>query len=109
MNGDSSTCAQDNLVRVPALARRIVTELGMGRELGPVAFVSGQAAFLRSSGDELQRPEVSEATARLIDDNFWAIVTNIYELTKRVVAEHRVTLDSLATELIREEAWTAGP
>ncbi len=86
-----TTGAAQDFVQATELARRMVTEFGMSEAVGPLALGDRtQVAFL---GRELvQRREVSERTAELVDREVQRIVG---EAMKRATGLIRTNLDKL--------------
>ncbi len=99
---DLSTGAQDDLQRASEMARRMVTEFGMGETLGPYAVEQGrQAMFLDS---HTSSPKTySEDTARSIDQEAQNIVERMYERANQLLTEHRDKLEILAQHLLTHE------
>ncbi|HTQ69932.1 MAG TPA: ATP-dependent zinc metalloprotease FtsH [Acidocella sp.] len=82
--------------------RRMVTEWGMSEKLGMVSYVdSGQEVFLGHSMGGAKN--VSEATAREIDDEVRRIIDHAYAEAKRILTERRADLESLAQGLLEYE------
>ncbi len=99
---DLSTGAQDDLQRASEMARRMVTEFGMGETLGPYAVEQGrQAMFLDS---HTPSPKTySEDVARNIDQEAQNIVERMYQRANQVLTEHRDKLETLAQHLLTHE------
>ncbi|MGC8470328.1 MAG: ATP-dependent zinc metalloprotease FtsH, partial [Acetobacteraceae bacterium] len=86
-------------------ARRMVTEWGMSDKLGMIAYGdNGQEVFLGHS--VTQHKNVSEATARAIDDEIKAIIDHAYASAKRILTEHEDQLHLLARSLLEYETLT---
>ncbi|MGE4482654.1 ATP-dependent zinc metalloprotease FtsH [Acidocella sp.] len=82
--------------------RRMVTEWGMSEKLGMVSYVdSGQEVFLGHSMGGAKN--VSEATAREIDDEVRRIIDHAYAEAKRILTERREDLERLAQGLLEYE------
>ena len=79
----------------------MVCDWGMS-SLGPIAFGDNQdTVFL---GREITRTEnVSEETARRIDEEIHRIIVEQYERVKKLIAEHREVLVKLADALLEHE------
>jgi len=97
-----SAGAEDDLNKATQLARRMVTHWGMSERLGPVAFRDGEDhPFL---GKEMAEPRrFSEHTAQVIDEEIVRILREASEKARKMLAEHRDKLDTLAGALHREE------
>ncbi|MBU6397912.1 MAG: ATP-dependent zinc metalloprotease FtsH [Rhodospirillales bacterium] len=82
--------------------RRMVSEWGMSEKLGMVSYVdSGQEVFLGHSMGGGKN--VSEATAREIDDEVRRIIDHAYAEAKRILTERREDLERLAQGLLEYE------
>ncbi|MDE2238579.1 MAG: ATP-dependent zinc metalloprotease FtsH [Rhodospirillales bacterium] len=82
--------------------RRMVSEWGMSEKLGMVSYVdSGQEVFLGHSMGGGKN--VSEATAREIDDEVRRIIDHAYAEAKRILTERREDLEHLAQGLLEYE------
>ncbi|HSH44732.1 MAG TPA: ATP-dependent zinc metalloprotease FtsH [Longimicrobiales bacterium] len=97
-----TTGAGNDIQRATNLARRMVTSFGMSEKVGPMAVGDAeQEVFL---GRELvQRREVSEETARLVDDEVKAFLDEAYQRAMDTLREHRDLLDRLAEALLERE------
>jgi cell division protease FtsH len=99
---DLSTGAQDDLQRASEMARRMVTEFGMGDCLGPYAVEQArQPMFLDGQSSGLKT--YSEATARNIDREAQTIVERMYQRAHQLLMEHRDKLEILAQYLLKHE------
>ncbi len=82
--------------------RRMVTEWGMSEKLGMVSYVeSGQEVFLGHSMGGAKN--VSEATAREIDNEVRRIIDHAYAEAKRILTERSEDLERLAQGLLEYE------
>ena len=83
-------------------ARRMITEWGMSEKLGMVSYGdNGQEVFLGHS--VTQNKNVSEATAREIDNEVRAFIDHAYSEAKRILRERRNDLEALAKGLLEYE------
>jgi len=97
-----STGASNDLQQATGWARRMVTEYGMSRGLGPVSYAdSGADVFL--GRDLVSRKDYSEQKAREIDDEVARILTQKYAEARALLQEHRGTLDRIAESLLERE------
>jgi cell division protease FtsH len=99
--GDISSGAAGDIKQVTVIARHMVCDWGMS-PLGPIAFGdNSDTVFL---GREITRTEnISEETARRIDEEIHRIITEQLERTRKILAEHRPALDKIAEKLIEFE------
>ncbi len=82
--------------------RRMITEWGMSEKLGMISYGdNGQEVFLGHS--VTQNKNVSEATAREIDNEVRAFVDHAYAEAKRILTERRDDLEALAQGLLEYE------
>ncbi|MCC7425503.1 MAG: ATP-dependent zinc metalloprotease FtsH, partial [Alphaproteobacteria bacterium] len=83
-------------------ARRMVTEWGMSERLGPISYGdNSQEVFLGHS--VTQTKNVSEATARMIDEEVRAIVEGALNKARQILTDNRDQLDRLAHGLLEYE------
>ena len=100
---DSMTSgAENDLKQATQLARRMVTEWGMGDGLANTAMgESDRSVFL---GEQLSHQRTySEATAREIDEEVKTILKSAFDRTKKLLNDYRAALDKLAELLLAEE------
>jgi cell division protease FtsH len=97
-----TTGAGNDIERATAMARRMVTQFGMSERVGPVAIGdSEQEVFL---GRELvQRRELSQETARLVDDEVKRFLDEAYDRAAQTLKENRDLLDRMAEALLERE------
>jgi cell division protease FtsH len=99
--GDLSTGAADDLQRNTELARRMVREWGMSKEIGPMAWGSNNQVFL---GEDLMHTrDYSDHTSQVIDDEVERILREQESRAIEVLTLHRRGLESLARELLEHE------
>jgi cell division protease FtsH len=97
-----TTGAGNDIERSTEIARKMVCEWGMSEKLGPLAF--GQKEEQIFLGREFaQHRDYSEETARLIDDEIRAIVSESYEKAKDIIQKNMVTIHQLANTLLEKE------
>ena len=97
-----STGASNDLQQATAWARRMVTEYGMSKGLGPVSY-SGGTADVFLGRDFASRKDYSEQKAREIDDEVALILTDKYDEARSLLADHRALLDTVAEALLERE------
>ncbi len=106
--GSITTGAENDLQRVTAIARQMVTRWGMSERVGTISFSERQSPFLSGGGSDTGAPgDYSETTAELIDDEVDRIVRTCYARTLELLSTHRTTLDRIAQELRRQETIDA--
>ena len=99
--GDLSTGASDDLQRNTELARRMVREWGMSKEIGPMAWGSNQQVFLGE--DLIHTRDYSDDTSKVIDDEVERILREQEARAIEVMTLHRRGLDAIAHALLDNE------
>ncbi|MHC1694596.1 MAG: ATP-dependent zinc metalloprotease FtsH [Eubacteriales bacterium] len=99
---DISTGASNDIQRVSALARKMVTQYGMSDKLGPIVFGTGhEEVFL---GREISSSRnYSEQIAFEIDEEVKHIVDEAYAKAKEILSAHMDKLTFVAEFLIKNE------
>ncbi len=102
--GEITTGAENDLKEATQLARRMVSEFGMGEQTGPVVYdLSDGSPYLSQQALEGQSRLYSEATASLLDAEVERLLTQAHQQARSVLTEHREALDRLALALLQEE------
>ena len=87
------------------LARAMVTEWGMSDALGPIRYSeNSNEVFLGRS--VTQNQNMSEETARLVDQEIKRLVTYGYEEAKKILTKHKKDWETLASALMEYETLT---
>jgi len=98
----STSGAQNDLMRVAKLSRKMVVEWGMSDKFGHLAFGSDEEdVFL--GRDMTRQKSYSDSTAREIDQEVQAISREAYDKAVNILKEHREAFDKLAEMLIEQE------
>jgi len=101
-----TTGAADDIRRATNLARRMVTEFGFSEKLGPLRYSENEEeVFLGHS--VTQRKNVSDATARLIDEEIRRIVDEGEHAARQMLTSHLDELHALAKGLLEYETLSA--
>ena len=104
---DITSGAQNDLQQVTQMARAMVTQMGMADELGHEYFGgSGDDALGGRPYNPWEPKEYSEATAGRIDVAVARLIDEAHECARRLLEQHRVTLDRIAAALMEEESLT---
>ncbi len=99
--GDLSTGAADDLQRNTELAKRMVREWGMSKEIGPMAWGSNNQVFL---GEDLMHTrDYSDSTSKIIDDEVERILREQESRAIEVLTLHRRGLEALTRALLEHE------
>ena len=97
-----TTGAASDIKMVSDMARRMITEWGMSEKLGFLAYgAPEQEVFLGHS--VTQRKDVSDATAKLIDEEIRQIVDRSYSHARDILTKHIDQLHRLAKGLLEFE------
>ncbi|MEE8369911.1 MAG: AAA family ATPase, partial [Dehalococcoidia bacterium] len=100
--GESTTGPQDDLERATRLARQMVTQYGMSKQLGPRTF--GRKEEMVFLGREIsEQRNYSEKVAEVIDDEVRRIIDAAYEKAKQLLSEGRAKLNHVVAALLEEE------
>ncbi|MFQ5847929.1 MAG: ATP-dependent zinc metalloprotease FtsH [Candidatus Methylomirabilales bacterium] len=99
---ESSTGAQDDLLKATDMARRMVTEYGMSEKLGPVSFEQKRRPLFLPEGLPNVR-EYAEQTAEVIDQEVKVLVEEAFERARAILREKQETLHRLAKRLLDRE------
>src|SRR5579871_450094 len=101
-----TTGAADDIRRATQLARRMVTEFGFSEKLGRLRYAENEEeVFLGHS--VTQRKNVSEATAKLIDEEIRRLVDEGEETARAILTARIDELHALAKGLLEYETLTA--
>ena len=100
-SGDLSTGAADDLQRNTELARRMVREWGMSKEIGPMAWGSNQQVFLGE--DLVHTRDYSDDTAKVVDDEVERILREQESRAIEVLTLHRRGLEAVTQALLEHE------
>ena len=97
-----TTGASSDIRMASDMARRMVTEWGLSDKLGFLAYSQDQQeVFLGHS--VTQQKNVSDATAKVIDEEIRRIVDDAYSDARRILEENRNELETLAKGLLEYE------
>jgi cell division protease FtsH len=100
--GDLSTGSSNDIKEASEMARRIVTQYGMSKKMGPITF--GKSDDMIFLGHEItSQKNYSEATALKIDEEVSSFMKLAYDTTKKILVSRKKVLQALAKELIAKE------
>ena len=97
-----TTGAAQDIQHATDVARRMVTQYGMSDTIGPIA-IGDREAEIFLGREVVQRREISERTAELVDTEVKRILGDAYERAKAVLLDRRDALDRLAAALLERE------
>jgi cell division protease FtsH len=97
-----TTGAGNDIERATALARRMITEWGMSEAVGPMNIGDrGEEIFL--GREIMERRDVSEETAQLVDAEVRKLLEGAYQNASRVMKKNLDKLHVLANALLERE------
>jgi cell division protease FtsH len=97
-----NTGASNDIHQATGLARRMVTEWGMSPKLGPLRYSENEEEiFLGHS--VTQRKNVSDATARIIDEEIRAFIDRGEQTARKILTDHEDQLHAIAKALLEHE------
>ena len=97
-----TTGASNDFQRATSLARNMVTRWGLSDRLGPLTFGEDDGeVFLGHS--VTKRKEMSEETAKIIDEEIKAIVEKSYAVAKEILVANLDKLHNMASALLKYE------
>jgi cell division protease FtsH len=99
---DISTGASNDIQRASQMARKMVTEYGMSKDLGPVTF-GGKYEEIFLGRDWGTYRSYSEDVASLIDKEIKTIVQEAYERAELLLRENITKLHRIAETLLEKE------
>jgi cell division protease FtsH len=97
-----TTGAAQDIQQATNIARRMVTQFGMSDVIGPIA-VGDREQEIFLGREVVQRREISDRTAQLVDEEVKHILTHAYAEATRILTERRAALDRLAAALLERE------
>ncbi|PIE02555.1 MAG: cell division protein FtsH [Acidobacteria bacterium] len=94
--------AKNDIEMATKMARQMVCEMGMSEKVGPIAIDSGSdQPFL---GRDFYHPKnISEATAKLVDDEIRELIENNYQRAETLILENKDTIKEMADKLLEVE------
>jgi cell division protease FtsH len=102
---DITSGAANDIENVTKLARKMVTRLGMSKDLGPMVY--GQKDELVFLGREIsEQRDYSDAVAEKIDAEVQKLVDSAYQEAKKILLKYKTKLDQVATKLLEAETLT---
>ena len=101
-----TTGASNDIERATKMARNMVTKWGLSEELGPIAYGEEEdEVFLGRS--VTQHKNVSDDTARKIDEVVRSILDNAHSRTKKILTDNLDKLHTMAKLLLQYETIDA--
>ncbi len=100
--GVQTTGAANDLQRATSLARNMITQYGMGKQLGLMTTASVEHQYL----DGQAYMDCAESTAAIVDQEVKELLAKSFEESKRILEEHRSLLDEISEFLLMKETIT---
>ena len=99
---DITTGASNDLEKASEIARKIITQYGMSKKLGPIVF--GKKESLTFFNKEIaEERNYSEKTAQEIDEEISNLIRTAQVRTEKILKSRRKTLEKIAKTLIKKE------
>ena len=99
----TTTGASNDFEQVANIAKRMVKEWGMSKDVGAIALSSGQSGGGPQFGMGQQGPRWGSKIMGKTDAEVERLVNNSYIKAKRIIEENRDLLDHLAKTLVEQE------
>ena len=98
-----TTGAANDIEKATRIARAMITQYGMSEKFGLMGLESPANQYLDNGRTVLN---CSDVTAAEVDQEVMRVLKESYEEAKRLLSEHRNTLDQIAKFLIERETIT---
>ena len=98
---EPTTGASNDLERATEIARRMVTEFGMSKKLGPVRYAASSMTYL--NGASSNREDIGEDTFLIIDEEIRRLVIEAQNQAQNILQEHEKVLHEVAKVLQEKE------
>ncbi len=100
--GEVTTGATSDLRHATQIARSLITDFGMSKNLGPRTF--GEREEMIFLGREIhEQRDYSEKTAEKIDAEISEFILDGQELAKKIITDNKDKLEKVAQKLLEEE------
>jgi cell division protease FtsH len=101
--GTRTTGAENDIEQATTLARNMVARWGMSDVVGMVQLAPHQNQYLGGVAGFGGEKPFSDETARMVDVEVQRIINDCHEEAKRLLAQHRKSLDALVQALLARE------
>jgi len=101
-----TTGAANDLERVAAMARTMVTRYGMSDEVGPLA-LGRQGGSMFMGRDIMAERDFSEQTAQRVDAEVRRMIDGAYDRARTLLAANRGLMDRVTDALLKKETLDA--
>jgi len=99
--------ASDDLNKATAYARKMIMELGMSANIGPIALPDGEDGEVFLGRDLSRHRQYSEELAQRIDGEISETLRSAYARAKEIITSHRAQFDILVDRLLEKEVVEA--
>jgi cell division protease FtsH len=104
--GQMTTGASNDFERATDMARRMVTQWGMSKELGPMVYGENEGEIFLGRSITTHK-NLSEATMQKVDAEIHRIIDEQYSLARRLIEENRDKVEAMAKALLEWETLDA--
>ena len=98
--GKVSTGASDDIQKATDLAMKSVTQYGMNRNIGPIAFETNESQFL---GNSNTRRAISPEIATQIDQQVKLTIETAHNMALEILTLNRTLVDSMTQTLLQQD------
>lgn len=98
---EATTGASNDLERATEMARRMITEFGMSKKLGPVRLAASTGSYLQSG--VTVRDDLSTVTVASIDEEISVLLTQAQETATKILTDHLEILHHISQFLQDKE------
>ena len=98
-----TTGASNDIKRATEMARNMVTKWGLSDALGPLLYDAGEEEVFLGRSATQHSSQLSNDTARKIDEEVRRIIDSCYETAEKLLDENRSKLDMMAEALMKYE------
>ena len=103
-----TTGASNDIEQATRMARSMVTRWGLSEELGPLMYDEKDTEVFLGMSAGSPRPQISDDTAKKIDEAVRAVIDDCYATARRVLKENRDKMDMMAEALLEYETIDRG-
>ncbi len=102
MFGELTSGAKNDIERATKIARKMVCELGMSDEIGPLYLTDDDHAIFLGR-DFNRRRDISEETAKKIDSEVRRLIDTSYQKSRDILASMKTDLERISLVLLQRE------
>ncbi|HEY9070456.1 MAG TPA: ATP-dependent zinc metalloprotease FtsH [Candidatus Ozemobacteraceae bacterium] len=102
MFGELTSGAKNDIERATKIARKMVCELGMSDEIGPLYLTDDDHAIFLGR-DFNRRRDISEETAKKIDSEVRRLIDTSYQKAREILTTRRDDLERISAVLLQRE------